>query len=504
VQQRHGVIARKVVEGRGPRRRRRLRQLPRWETPVPRGVRGSYGPAVVAWGWDALGIDADPWQEYALNGALRYDRHGDLVARLALVSTARQQGKTVIVRLLMGWILAEGHKLEAFAGWEQMLTAAHDARQARIPYNSVLNDLAGSRYADEFALTRLAGIRSMDGALTLDTSTAQPGSQRGSSNGLIAWDEVLTQRSWDMYEVLSPTQSAQRSPLMLMTSTAGHPDSVVLRALFDRTVRIAAGDEKPDPTFYAAWWAATEPTPDLDWAQVARANPALGKRVTRRAITSEHSVLPEASWVRERLNLWPESVVTTAFSAGLWGRCRVPSAPLDTALGPFSLGISVAAGWLRATIAVAGERADGRIGVEVFREFRGSEDHPVTAEQITAAVTEFAQKRPPAYIAYDLSSGIASALGRHSVSSGLNYDPLKPSAVVSGCMDLGEMLTSGRLAHNDPLFDYQLPMAAKRFVGSDGAWRWGVQASAGDIDAVIALTMAAHAAAYRPPVPGIF
>ena len=44
----------------------------------------------------------------------------------------------------------------------------------------------------------------------------------------------MTQTSWDQYEVLAPTQSAQRSPLMVLTSTAGRADSVVLRSFYDR------------------------------------------------------------------------------------------------------------------------------------------------------------------------------------------------------------------------------------------------------------------------------
>ena len=55
-----------------------------------------------------------------------------------------------------------------------------------------------------------------------------------------------------------------------------------------------------------------------------------------------------------------------------------------------------------------------------------------------------------------------------------------------------------RLAHNDPLLDYQLPLAAKRPVGTDGAWRWGIRASAGDVDAIVAMTYAAHAITYVP------
>jgi hypothetical protein len=291
---------------------------------------------------------------------------------------------------------------------------------------------------------------------------------------------------------------------MVMTSTAGHADSIVLRSMYDRLVRIAEQDIAPQPTFYGAWWAASEPTSLLDWEQVARANPALGDRLPRAAIESEYASATPDGWVRERLNLWPDVTVATAYAPGVWGRCRVPEYPLSGVDGPFALGVQVAVGWMRASIMVAAVRPDGRVAVEVLHDFRGSEDHPVEADQVTAAIATFANTHPLQVIAYDASGAIAPAATRHALATGLPYDPLKPAAVVAACMDLDELIGSVRLAHNDPLLDYQLPLAAKRPVGTDGAWRWGIRASAGDVDAIVAMTYAAHAITYVPPVPMVY
>src|SRR5262245_22405225 len=114
---------------------------PRWETPKPRGVAGSYGPAVTGWAKRRLGLEHGRWQAHALDGALRHDRNGDLIARVALLSTGRQCGKSVIVRSFFGWMLDEGQHLPPFAAWRELLLAAHDAKQARLIYKALYRDL---------------------------------------------------------------------------------------------------------------------------------------------------------------------------------------------------------------------------------------------------------------------------------------------------------------------------------------------------------------------------
>lgn len=475
-------------------------QKPRFETRNPRGTTGTYGISVRKWALSELGIQLGEWQSYALEQMLRHDRNGDLIHRIALLSTGRQNGKSIVVRSFVGWMLDKGHKLPAFRDWTTILAAAHDAKQARIVYRGVLSDFEKSpRLKADSRLTQYFGIEK-DGLL-FDVVTAQPGSARGLSAGAIAWDEVVTQKDHAMWEALSPTQSAQRNPLMILTSTAGFEDSVLLRSFHDKLRRQASGDEKPDRTFYGAWWQSEDPDAGLDWKQIKQANPALRDgRLSRAAITTEHGLLPADSWRRERLNHFVDSrSANAAFRPGVWAACRCRG-PLADVAPPFALGIGVTPGWERASIAVAGVRMDGRIGVEIYRDFRDG----VTPAQVVAAIDAFGIERRPQTIAFDASSGGSAEFKRHGEETGQPYDGLKPAAVVAATMDVSEMIMAGRLAVDDPLFDFQIAQVVKRPIGLDGAFRFGRSASLGPIDAIEAMTFAAHAIAYRPRVPNIF
>jgi hypothetical protein len=475
--------------------------LPRWETPVPAGVTGSYGPAIIRFMRAEFGIRFGPWQAYAITNALRHDRNGDLIARIALISTGRQNGKTVIVRGLFDWLLDMGQRLPPFLDWTTLLAAAHDAKQARVMYKRVKKDIDNNaRMNREMRATDYAGISA--GHLDFDIVTGQPGSVRGDSAGAIAWDEMLTQRDWEMWEALAPTQSAQRSPIMLLTSTAGTAESIVLRTFYDRLKRMATGDEKPDRMFYGAWWQSQDPDAATtvgkaitaeEWLQIRQANPGLGDgHLSRNAIILDHSTMPVDSWRRERLNHFVDVVAPGAFNPGVWAACRTPE-PLAGLTGPYALGVDVQPGWERATICVAGMREDGRVGTEVYRDIRAEPSNPVTAERIIAEVAAFPDMDQVYAIAYDAVSGAAPAFLRHATEKGLPWDALKPAAVMAACMDVTEMILSGRLAVDDPLLDAQIPLAARRDVGQDGGFRFARAASLGPIDAVMAMTFAAHA-----------
>ena len=195
---------------------------------------------------------------------------------------------------------------------------------------------------------------------------------------------------------------------------------------------------------------------------------------------------------RERLNHWVDTKAPGSFAPGVWAACRAAGA-IGRAGRPFALGIREHPGWERATIAVAGVREDGRIGVEVYRDLRAT-DGPVTAERIIAEVDAFPE--PVRVIAYPMESGAAAAFRRHADETGQPWDELKPAAIVSACMDTAEMIQSRRLAVDDPLIDAQIAGTARRSVGQDGAFRWSVKDSIGPIDAVYAMTFAAHAIAY--------
>ena len=66
------------------------------------------------------------------------------------------------------------------------------------------------------------------------------------------------------------------------------------------------------------------------------------------------------------------------------------------------------------------------------------------------------------------------------------------------------MIGAARLAVDDPLISAQAGTVAKRDIGQDGAFRFSRRHSAGPIDAFMAMTFAAHAAAYQDSGPQIF
>jgi hypothetical protein len=479
---------------------------PALESPRSPLATGSFGPKVTKWVKRRLHITLDPWQQYALWRMLEHDADMNLLASTALVSVARQNGKSVIVRGIVGWILDEGHKWDTFRKWDFILLAAHDAKQARIPYDYIRRDVMS--YSDintwghsarrqgvaRARATQYTGIE-LNG-VRVDVATSQPGSARGISPGLICFDEVLTQTSFETYEVLSPAQVAIRNALMLMTSTAGFADSVVLRAMYDRLYRQATNAEQHDPSFVGLWWRADDDdVGPSDWDQIVKANPAFdGRGLSRKMIENEYLILPKGSWIRERLNRWHDERVDAPFSIAAWGACRVQRPLHPSAVsGNYVIACDVTSTWSEGSIIVAAMRKDGKVGLEVHRHLLARTEVPLAASDFTREVAAIAAKVRVDAIVYSASSALAPAFERHAVESMLPYQSLPATKVLMACSDFAEAVTSQRLAHDDPFLDSQIAGAQRRFIGTDGAWRWTI--SNAPVTGVVAATFGTAIAA---------
>ena len=479
---------------------------PALESPRSPNATGSFGPRVVNWAKRRLKLRLDSWQQYALYRALEHDADMNLLARTVLLSVARQNGKSVIVRSFVGWLLDEGHKWDTFRKWDFILLAAHDAKQARIPYDFIRRDVltyaeisgwghtarrqgVARARATQYTGIELNGVR-------VDVATSQPGSARGISPGLICFDEVLTQTTFATYEVLSPAQVAIPNSQMLMTSTAGYADSVLLRAMHDKLYRQHTNAEQHDPSFMGLWWRADDDDTGLDWEQLEKANPSLagGNRLSRQLITSEYGILPKGSWVRERLNRWHDERVDAPFSIAAWGACRLktPLHPGEVA-GNYVVAVDVLSTWFEGSIIVSGLRKDGRVGIEVHRHLLARTDRPLTAPDFTSGIAKIAAKVKVDAVVYAASSALAPALERHAVETGLPYQAITAARMLMACADFAEAVTAKRIAHDDPFLDSQVASAQRRFVGNEGAWRWTI--SNVPITGVIGATLAVAIAA---------
>lgn len=458
----------------------------------------SYGYLVERWVRRRLGIELGPWQSYALERMLEHDADGDLLARITLVSVGRQNGKSVVVRSLIGWMLDEGWKHPTFNAWTFILLAAHDARQARIPYEFVRRDLESYAQINRWGHTaRRKGLERAratmkDGiesnGVRVDVATRQAGSARGVSPGLVCFDEVLTQTDFGMYEVLSPSLSAIKNSQMLLTSTAGFSDSVVLRSMFDRLYRQSTGAEQHDPSFMGLWWRAESDEIGLDRDALAKSNPALDDgRLSWRSLQNEYAVLPRGSWVRERLNRWHDERVDAAFTFAQWGQCRQQS-PLDDVVGRYTIGVDVQASWQQGTIVVAAMRSDGRVGVEVHRHLKARPTQALTADDFVREILQVMSKVDVERIVYAHSSALLPALERVGIERGLPCEPVNSTKLMQACHDFAEAVVSKRLAHDDPFLDSEINVAQRRFIGSDGGWRWVITPE--PVTSVVASTLA--------------
>ena len=487
---------------------------PALESPRSALATGSFGPRVVHWAKRRLHITLDKWQQYALYRALEHDENMQLLARTVLLSVARQNGKSVIVRAFVGWLLDEGNKWDTFRKWDFILLAAHDAKQARIPYDYIRRDVMS--YADintwghsarrqgvaRARATQYTGIE-LNG-VRVDVATSQPGSARGISPGLICFDEVLTQTTFNTYEVLSPAQVAIPNSQMLMTSTAGYADSVLLRAMHDRLYRQSTGAEQHDPSFLGLWWRADDDDVGLDWEQLMKANPSLdGGRLSRSMITSEYLILPRGSWVRERLNRWHDERVDAPFSIAAWGACRLaqPLAP-ESVAGGYVIACDVLSTWSEGSIIVSALRKDGRVGIEVHRHLQGRTERPLTAPDFTREVAAIAAKVKVDAIVYSASSALAPAFERHAAETQLPYQSISATKNIMACADFAEAVTAKRIAHDDPFLDSQVASAQRRFIGTDGAWRWTI--SGVPITGVVGATLSVAIAAKSPAPVQVF
>ena len=389
---------------------------PRWQTPLPAGVVGSWGPDVAAYAQRVLRLRLDRHQRRALNRALVYGKSGRLLHRLYLYSTSRQSGKTVTVRALIGWALTAAELPE----WSHIIGIAHDKTQARIPYKAVSDDLAplARRYGPAarggLNVTRYLGIRSgmygLPREYHIGTREAR-NTLRGESVDLAPFDEVRTQIDMETWGALGPTMLARPEPLGFATSTAGNDRSVLLRQWFDRGVRIIDGAE-PMADFGMTWYASSERYSPDDPRSWREANPAYAEgRLPEhaiRALAMELGGFDTALWRSEGLNLWTDAV-DSWLPSGVWARQSVQDRP-DR--GRVVFAVEATPSWNRCSVAVAWATPDGAY-VGVAGDDDASRPRPdgtlassIAPADMTALLSKLADDWRPAAVA---CSGAAAA-----------------------------------------------------------------------------------------------
>lgn len=448
----------------------------------PTGALSSSGAEAVALA-KLAGLELDPWQQMALDVSLGERADGSWAAFEVGLVVGRQNGKGSVIeaRELAGLFLFDE---------ELIVHTAHVFSTAKEGFRRIRRLIEGT--PDMAA--KVAQIRQSNEEVSIELRSGQrlrflarnSVTGRGLTGDCVILDEAYRLGPDEMGALL-PTLSARPNPQIWYTSSAAKRDSVQLhqtrrRALARSSDRLAwlewsidpALDDEDDP---AAW---------------AKANPALGRRISLEFIRGEREALDPAEFRRERLGVpdEPTGTVQPAIDPVRWAKLAGPD---SEPAGPVAFTVDVAPGGRDASIAMGGLTADGRIHAELIDARPGT-------DWIDARRAELEDRWPGAVWALDPASpalelrtgGVWHELTAKDVGEAF-------AALTAGVRD-GTLLwrTTEQL---EPKLLAAMAGAVKQDY-ADGAARWSRRRSGVDISPLVALTLAVHAGVHLAEVQG--
>lgn len=436
---------------------------------------------IVSSGWPAcrdtsaqLGIHYDPWQQELNRALLAKDAQGLYAADTVVISICRQSGKTYNVG---GVVFADSI---IHPGTTTVWTA-HRFKVSRESFNEMRAwarrpELAPHLDYDD--ITTAAGnecIPFRNGSRIVFAAR-----ERGAVRGFTKVRRLVLDEAQILTEAamsdLVPTTNQAENPQIILMGTPPKPSDP--GEVFS-SLRATALSGDSDGVLYVEFSA--DPGCDLDdWDAVADANPSFPLRTPKRAVLRLRKLLTsDDDYAREGLGKWSGAGTSSVIGSDTWAlRADESSIPKDR----FALAVDVAPDRSVASVALAGQRADGSWHVELDEHRKGVGWLPAyvadrcARNDIRAVVID--QTSPQARLIDELRDRKVkvTTIGYREVSSacGTFYD---------GAME-------GWLHHIDqPQLNLALSVARKRACG-DAGWAWNRKSAASDITPLVACTLA--------------
>ena len=447
---------------------------------LPAGKSTTAGPEAVELAASA-GLVLDDWQRWVLDEALAERDDGLWAAFEVALLAPRQCGKGSILEAL------ELAGLFIF-GCELVVHSAHLFKTAREHFFRMQNLIRGTPELSE----QVEYIHTGSGAESIKLRNgnrlnfvARSGASiRGFSGDLVVLDEAF-RLPGEAVGAMIPTLSARPNPQVWYVSSAPHADSTVLHGVRKRGMTSA-----PGRMFYAEW--GNDPGVDgLDWDAIARANPALGIRISHEHIEAEYETLRELGdeFTRERLGV-PSTPDLSAgvFPPGQWATLGDAGSKI-VGDPTFSIDVGYKMAW--ATIGVAGVNAAGQVHVEVADRRAGTSWIPEAAQALHKL-----WDRPFHVDGRGPVAGILEDLAKLEVPT----VELAAADLPKACAALQEKVLAGALRHLNqrPLND---AAASAEIRPAGDTWRWSRSGSPVDISPLVAVTVALWAVSNDDAIP---
>ena len=266
----------------------------------------------------------DPWQRTVVDCWLGRDELGEYNVTSAGLAVPRQNGKNVCLeaRELFGMVVLG----------ERILHTAHQVVTSKKSFRRLAAIFTNRKHPEMMALVK--HIRQVNGeeAIELLNGGSIEYSTRSRERGrgfdgisLLVYDEAQ-ELTDDQMEAVMATLAASTTTTRQIIYTGTPPYPGAPGAAFRRRRMIST----TNPGAHDAWHEWSVEAPDIDSIDIedralwARANPAMGIRLTESFTAEEMSTLSRDGFARERLGWWSPvlaNVIDYAIPAEIWDGC---------------------------------------------------------------------------------------------------------------------------------------------------------------------------------------
>ena len=479
---------------------------PRLWTPPLRDLTSetSYGFDVIDFARDVVGIELDSWQQWVMIHAGELLPDGRPRFRVALIIVARQNGKTLLSKILtLYWMFVEQHPLilstsatlsYAKESWISVIQMAKDN-----PYlKAELGPRAVRASIGEEEFRTLAGSR-------YKIAAANRRAGRSLTVHRLILDELREHHSWDTWNAAVHAMNAVPGGQVVAISNMGDDTSVVLDSLRSAAIEFIESGVG-DPRLGLFEYSAPPGSDPSDVAALAMANPSLGDRVDPDALLGAAARAKAAGGLELAGHLTEVmcmrvSKLDSAIDPTAWAACA-STTPLDLAehRDKVALCLDVSLSGDHATL-VAAAVVDGVVHVEVVAAWAGfgctkalRADLPDLIREIRPRAFGWFPAGPAAAVAADLADrGSRDWPPRRVVVEEIRGD------TAAACMSLAEQISTKDLRHpDDPLLNQHTANAGRLWRGDSWVYQ---RRGASAIDGVYALAGAVQLARTLPPGP---
>jgi hypothetical protein len=407
--------------------------------------------------------------------------------RTVVVLVGRQNGKTSVVEVKNLWKMFV-LRVPLVIGTAQNLDISEESWDKAVDIVQSIPELSAELEHVDRTNGKKA-LRLTNGSRWKIAAASRRGG-RGLSGDDVNLDELREHHDWLAWGAVTKTTMARPNSQVWAFSNAGDDRSIVLNELVDKGRALAALEVATDEAFGYFEWSAKENCSCNDIEAIRQANPSLGYLIDIEAVNSALSTDPEEVFRTEVLCQRVRNLEAGPISAQEWAACADKESRI---VGGKVWAVDVTLDGRRASIAVAGLRADGLPHVELV-------DNRLGTGWIVERLTDLHKRHGAATLTKGEANYPGVILDPYGPARGL-LAPLRAAGIEPLAMNTTEMgqacaalqlAVSGedmRHLAQDVVLE-ALALAVRRNVGD--IWVWGRKQSARlgsvDISPLVAIT----------------